>query len=167
VLYHALQQFPYVLYIDSGVEVKCALDGFFVALLKRGHYLFDCGNEIEPMVTQHVKKLFDIEHMNDKKFLKNIGISAGIQGLTRSMLEPYVKPMYEFAKDIRNFQDDGTAPGGFGAARHDQALFSILAIQLKLKTHMLYFALQKYFTLRKHKESDPSLIAHARFHHIL
>lgn len=166
VLYQALQQFPYVLYIDAGVEIKCPMDGFFVALVKRGYYLFDCGHEIEPMVTKHVVQVFEIANMQDKKFLKNIGISAGIQGLTRSLLDSYVTPIYELAKDIKNFEDDGSAPGGFGDARHDQALFSIMAMKLKLRTHMLYFGLKKYFTLRKHNETDPALIAHAKLHNL-
>ncbi len=166
VLYQALQKFPYVLYIDSGVEITSALDGIFITLIKNGYCLFDCGHEVEPMVTKRVKRLFEISKLSDKKILKNLGISGGIQGLTRQMLDSYVIPIYKLAKDIRNFEDDGSSPGGFGAARHDQALFSIQALKLKLRIHILYFALQKYFILRKHNEKDPALIAHAKQHHI-
>jgi hypothetical protein len=38
--------------------------------------------------------------------------------------------MYEFSKDIKNFIDDGTTPGGWGEGRHDQTLYSILARKL-------------------------------------
>ena len=46
------------------------------------------------------------------------------------MLDSYVLPMYEFARNPYLFADDKSAKMGFGEARHDQTLFSILAHKL-------------------------------------
>ena len=111
---------------------------------------------------------------------KNV-ISAGIQGLSRSLLESYVTPVYQLASEIKNFEDDGSAAWGYGFARHDQVLFSVFAQKLELKLHPLYcnpkkirkgnnkiyFGALKYFKLRKHIEKDSKRLEHARKHKLL
>lgn len=175
-LYQALKKFPYVLYLDSGVEIVAALDNVFIEIQTKGYYLFDCGHLIFPMVTKRVRDLFQLDAPENQWILEEDGISAGIQGLSRDLVDSYVLPVYNFASDIKNFEDDGTAPWGFGGARHDQALFSIVARKLGLKTHKLfcaprkmrigntkiYFGLFKYFKLRKHNEKDQRLLLHAQ-----
>lgn len=167
VLYQALHLFPYVLYLDAGIQVIGQLDSVFKYIVKNGYYLFESGDTIESNVTKHVKKLFELDRPKWAFILNKKGISSGIQGLSRCMLDSYVIPLYTLAHDIKNFEDDGSAPGGFGNARHDQTVSSIIARQLKLKCTILSFGLTKYFYLRKHNEQDPKLIAHAQIHHIL
>ena len=41
--------------------------------------------------------------------------------------------MYEYSKDFRFYQDDGTTPTGWGCGRHDQTLLSALAYTRNLK----------------------------------
>jgi hypothetical protein len=181
VLYQALKMFPYVLYLDAGFEVVCSLDEIFIDIKEKGYYLFDCGHLIFPMVTKRVRDLFELDAPQNEWILEEDGISAGIQGLSRELLEPYIMPVYNLASDIRNFEDDGTALWGFGGARHDQALFSIYARKLHLKTHKIYcnprsirignseiyFGILKYFNLRKHHEKDAVRIMYAQTHKLL
>lgn len=56
-------------------------------------------------------------------------ISAGLQGLSRDpkVYNNYVIPMYQHARELDLFADDGTSKNGFGSGRHDQPLFSIYA----------------------------------------
>jgi hypothetical protein len=166
VLYQALQLYPYVMYFDAGVEIIGPLDSVFKYLVKNGYYLFESGDKIESMITKPIKKLFGLDKASQAFILQRNGISAGIQGVSRQMLDTYIVPLYKLAHIIKNFEDDGSAPGGFGNGRHDQTLFSIVARQLKLKCTLLSFGLSKYFYLRKHNEKDPTLIAHAQKHHI-
>jgi len=84
------------------------------------------------MATNYVIDKFNL-HSDDRKWIlneKTLGLSAGFQGLTRKIYNPYVMPMYNLSKDIRNFMDDGSSPEGFVLARHDQTLFSIQAALL-------------------------------------
>ena len=62
------------------------------------------------------------------------GISGGFMGLTRDVAQDFLLPIYELAHDMRHFVDDGTAPGGFGAGRHDQVLFSVQAKLLGMES---------------------------------
>ncbi len=160
VLYQALQLFPYVLYLDAGIEVKASLRLLFREIKMHGYFLFD-GGQVQSMATQRVRQLYALDNPANEWILKKDGITAGIQGISRKIFNEYIVPLYELSSDIQYFEDDGTAPNGFGASRHDQALFSIRAIQLKLKTHSLYSGLVKYFDLRKHNEKDALLCQHA------
>lgn len=129
VIKQALDLFPYVLYVDSGVFVKNSLAPIFDHMLYNGHFFVTCFHSIKWMTPQYVIKKFDLEDPQRAFVLEDTayGLSAGIQGVTRSVYDSYVMPMYELSKDINNFIDDGTAPEGFGTARNDQTLFSIQA----------------------------------------
>lgn len=181
VFYQALKMFPYFLYIDSGIEVAAPLDDIFKEIESEGYYLFDCPHLIFPVVTDHVKKLFELDKPENAWILEEKCISAGLQGVSRAVIDAYIEPMYQLAADIKNFEDDGTAPWGYGFARHDQLLFSILARRLGLKTHPLYcdpqkikvgnykiyFGALKHFKLRKHIEKDAARLDHAKAHRLL
>lgn len=135
VLKQALDMFPYVLYMDSGISPLCSLKPIFEHMKREGCFLRSCGHGIREMTTNYVIKKFDLTNPENAFILdpKTFGISAGLQGVTRDVYDMYVKPMYELSKDIRNFVDDGSTPNGFGSARHDQTLFSIFAQKLHLK----------------------------------
>ena len=181
VFYQALKLFPYFLYLDSGVEVVAPVDKIFDEIQQEGYYLFDCSYILYPFVTDHVKQLFELDKVENQWILEQNGISAGIQGISRSMLDSYVMPIYQLTFDIKNFQDDGTASWGYGFARHDQTLFSIFARKLNLKLHPLfcnpkkirvgdtkiYFGALKHFKLRKHIEKNAARLEHAKKHNLL
>jgi hypothetical protein len=135
VIKHALDLFPYVLYLDAGCLVLRPLDELFKHIQQNSYFLFGCGHSIRFMATNHVIEKFCL-NSNDRKWILDEttpGISAGIQGLTRNLYDSYVMPIYNLSKDIRNFMDDGSTPPGLVVPRNDQTLFSIQAALLGLK----------------------------------
>jgi hypothetical protein len=143
VIKQALEKYPYVLCIDSGITVLKSLEPLFNYIRDYGYFLISnlpiltCN--IESRVTREVlNKVINKESKDIRSFLlkkDTIMISAGLQGVSRDLLDDYVLPMYEYAHNPTLFRDDKTAKKGFGEARHDQTLFSILAHKLKLKIH--------------------------------
>jgi hypothetical protein len=132
VIKQALELFPDLLYLDAGVSLTGPSDLLFQHLRENGCFLIDCGHTIRRMVTQAVMKKFSLDDPHQSWILDELGISAGCQGLTRSLSQNYVLPLYQFAHDLSYFIDDGTAHKGFGWGRHDQTLFSIQARKLGL-----------------------------------
>lgn len=136
----ALEECPYILYTDSAVEVFKPLDDLFQYIVQEGYFLVDTDiHPIEPRLTKKVREeiikqfpenwqLAMLDH--DTKFL-----AACIQGLTRQVFDSYVLPIYKLTTNLELFKDDGTAPMGFGAARHDQTLFSIFARLNGMRLH--------------------------------
>ncbi len=181
VLYQALKMVPHFLYLDSGIEVTAPLDDIFDEIKQKGYYLYDSPQLIFPFITHRITQLLSLDHDANRWILEKKGISAGIMGISRSLLESYITPIYQLASDITNFEDDGSAPWGYGFARYEQALFSVLTRKLRLKTHPLYcipktirvgdrkiyFGALKYFKLRKHVERDPARLKHAKEHKLL
>ena len=181
VFYQALKMFPSFLYLDSGVEVCAPLDAIFDEIEREGYYLFDGMHLIYPVVTDQVKQLFELNREENRWILEENCISAGIQGISRCLLDSYVAPMYQLASNIKNFEDNGSSAWGYGFARHDQSLFSILARKLQLKTHpfyccptkirvgdhKIYFGGLRYFKLRKHIEKNGARLEHAKIYNLL
>lgn len=131
----ALEMFPYFLYMDAGTIVLKPLDDVFSHIIRHGYFLMDCGVDIAWQTTKYVIDKFNLASDERKWILdkSTIGLSAGVQGLSRKMCDSYVIPMYECVRDdFRAFVDDGTTPNGFGTGRHDQPLFSIYAYLLGL-----------------------------------
>ncbi len=164
VFYQSLQMFPYFFYVDAGVELAGPSDDIFNEIQKEGYCFFESdGSPTYPTATNHVKKLFDLDHPNNQWILQQHSISGATQGISRALLHSYVEPVYELATDIKNFEDDGSAAWGFGGARHDQTLFSIFASMLHLKAYSASSG-EKYFHRRKHNENNPELIEHGKKH---
>jgi hypothetical protein len=134
VIKQALDMFPDILYIDAGLLVLKPLNHVFRYLRKNGYFLIDCAHNIKIMTTKYVIEKFNLNSKERSWIMEPhvYGISAGFQGLTHSLYNNYVLPMYENSKDIELFVDDGTSSGGFGWGRCDQTLFSIYARLLKL-----------------------------------
>ncbi len=132
ILKQALDMFPVILYMDASTIVKNSLESFFAHIRQNGYLLISRGHDGRAMTTQAIIKKFQLDLPERAWILNRKAIEAGFQGLSRSVYSNYVCPMYELAKDIRNFEDDGSAPLGFGHARHDQTLFNIYACLLKL-----------------------------------
>lgn len=136
VIKQALDMFPYIVYLDSGTTILKPMNDLFLHIKQNGYFLINCGHNIEERITKTVLDKVVSPLSKELQILimdKNtMEIDAGFQGLSRAMYEKYALPVYEFAADLSLFADDGTPRLGFGAGRHDQILFSILAHTLNL-----------------------------------
>ena len=134
VLKSSLEECPYVLYVDAGTTIIKPIHSIFKHIIQNDYLLFDCGWPIKKMATQYVINKLNLNSEENKHILNDnvIGIDAGFQGVSRSMLKDYVLPIYEMTKDIKNFLDDKTCPDGFGFGRQDQTIYSIFARKLNL-----------------------------------
>jgi len=164
IFYQALQMFPYFFYIDSSIEVIAPLDDIFDEIKREGYYLVGAGHPILPHATNRVKQLFDLDLEENKWILDQQSISAGIQGISRALLDSYIIPIYILAANIKNFEDDGSAPTGFGGSRHDQPLFSTLAAKLHLKINA---NCAKYLALKKNGVNNDPFYEHAVKHNLI
>ena len=143
----ALDMFPYFFYLDAGISILRSMEDLFAHIREQGYFLLSCGDFKQPephlnIVNRITKKVLnDIVYKLDpavqNKILDDttIEISAGIQGIARwntKVVNEYLMPVYEHAKDLAYFEDDGSAKYGYGHGRHDQILFSVYAHALGL-----------------------------------
>ena len=144
VMKQALDIFPYVLYVDAGSIVLKSPKPLFKHIKNEGYFLMHVGEGdvihcIADRVTDYVKKNVIMTQGKEvaQKLLhpKTNMIDGGLQGVSRKIYDSYVGPMYEAAKDLDLFADDGSSPKGLGAGRHDQTLFSIYAHSKNMKIY--------------------------------
>ncbi len=138
VIKQALDMFPQVLYVDAGVVILKPLNNLFKHIEQNGYFLRNCGHNIKCMVIQRIIKKFDL-HVKERKWIldeNTYGATAAIMGFTRKVYRDLVLPWHEITKDLDNFIDDGSAAGGFGAARYEQAILSVLACLLGLHIYI-------------------------------
>jgi len=130
-----LELFPYFLYLDSGLMILRSVDELFEHIWKHGYLLAGCGHSIRWMTPQHVVKAFQLSDPERNWILDESteGCAGGFMGLSREIFDTFIWPIYSLSHDLSYFVDDGTTPNGFGTARHDQVLFSILARLLNLE----------------------------------
>lgn len=154
----ALDMFPHVLWLDGGTTVLNSLNDLNEHLVEHGHFLATIGDEtkkdgswMHPVkwgLTNFVRKAFNLDAEANKWILDKEMIMGGVIGMVRDS-EAYKKilmPLYGFAqeKGLRYFQDDGTAPDGWGKARHDQVLLSCLVYSQGFN-----------FAIQDHKQKNP------------
>ncbi|MGC2310860.1 MAG: hypothetical protein WA432_04525 [Candidatus Babeliaceae bacterium] len=140
IIKQALDMFPYVLYMDAGISVVGPLDDLFEHLQQVGYLFVDCNYLIKARITRPVINLFNLFTPQKNYIVNRLGISAGFQGVTHHLYEPYVMPMYNIVKNnFECFIDDGSAPGGFGEARHDQMIASVMVNLLNYTIHRIFF----------------------------
>ncbi len=132
VIKQALDLYPVVFYLDSGISVVGSFDLLFKHVRENHYLLIDCGHSIRRMTSKPLIKQFALDQAGNAWVLDQMGISSGIQGLSKDMYANYVCPIYHMAFSITNFIDDGACPGGYGFGRYDQTLFSIQARLLRL-----------------------------------
>ncbi|KIX85617.1 hypothetical protein KG892_01615 [Vermiphilus pyriformis] len=118
-------------WIDAGTTFLGSLNPLYELALEQG-YFFHNGSDwcIARHATERLKERFNLK-AHDKAWIlapSTHGLEAGFMGITRAVYDSFVMPLYNYAHDISYFLDDGTCPGGFGNARHDQSLFSIVAL---------------------------------------
>lgn len=163
IIKQALDLFPYVLYLDAGSTVLKPLDELFLHITTHGYFLLSCAqaetckvkNRITKTVVDYFYTKLSAAEMDMILSDNSYFIDAGLQGLSRSMLQDYVMPMYHLAANIGLFSDDGTALYGYGEGRHDQTLFTIFALCLGLKIN-----LEGYVPLN----GEESATAHIHWH---
>lgn len=151
IIKQALELFSYFLYLDSGMTVLKPLDDLFNYIQKKGYFFissamcypagakplsfFNIANRCTKKVLDDIVSKMDIDTQQRILDENAVELAGGIQGISRNnsiIVNEYVMPMYEHAHDLSYFADDGSAPFGYGEARHDQILFSIYAYKLNL-----------------------------------
>ncbi len=137
VIKQALEQFPTVLWLDAGTTLLKSVIPLYRYTQYHGYFLCTIGEDvldgsnykhgIEWQTTQYVRQKFNLDSAERKSILKKEAVAAGIIGVSRTAQHLFINELYELAHDLRNFQDDGSAPKGFGCARYEQALLGIIA----------------------------------------
>lgn len=141
----ALKMFPYVLYTDAGAEIRNPLDHLFEYIQSNHYFLCTIGDGQDAHgkwlhnvgwgITSFVRNKFDMNNPDRKWILDQESVMGGVIGVSREGQSFFLDDLYELSKDLRNFADDGTASKGWGSARHDQVLMSILAYSRHLTVH--------------------------------
>ena len=138
-----LELYPTVLWLDAGSTVLKTLVPLFKHIEQNGYFLVTIGEDVPPQgpyrwninwqTTARMRSLFNLYHEENKDILEKEAVTASIIGVTQQAQHLFIDPLYELAHDLRNFEDDGTAPEGFGCARYEQAILGIIAYQKKLQ----------------------------------
>jgi len=141
----ALKMFPYVLYTDAGTEIRNSLAHLFEYIQTNKYFLCTIGDHRNSTgkwihsvgwgITSFVKDKFEMNGPDKKWILDQESVMGGVIGVSRDGQSFFLDDLYELSKDLRNFADDGTASKGWGSARHDQVLMSILAYSRNLTIH--------------------------------
>ena len=111
-----------VMYLDAGTTVVRPLGPVFDTIRKEGCFLVKNGT-IGHMATKAVRAVV----CDDRAILDAPGVDAGVMGLRRDLYDMMALPLYELARDIELFRDDGSAEGGPTCGLAEQSLFSIMA----------------------------------------
>lgn len=165
IMKQVLEKFPYCLWIDAGACILKPIDHLFKYIQQNGYFIHTIGttrnqdgsfvNTVESQTTRYLLNKFDIKHISRNWILKEEPINCSFWGASRSALNSLVLPFYEFAKDLRNFEDDGTAPKGFGASRHDQAVLTLIGYTKGFKIQRMDFTQKTPMFLTVDKQEIP------------
>lgn len=136
----ALDLFPYFMYLDAGSLVLNSTDNLFSHVHEQGYFFIsvfphNIVDRITKPVRDNLVAKLPVEQQKVILDKETYMVAGGVQGLSNKVRENYILPIYELASDLNFFADDGSASMGFGAARHDQTLFSIYAKLLNFKVH--------------------------------
>jgi len=134
----ALDMYPYVLWLDAGATVFGSLRTLFDHIRAKGYFLHNSSNwPLCKQLCSYPARTFGLHSPNTRWILdpENLGVESGVMGFAASIRDRLVLPLYEAARDLRNFIDDGTSAGGLGTGRHDQALVAAQAYIEKLHIH--------------------------------
>ena len=158
IIKQTLDQFPYVFYLDAGQVILRPLNSVFEYIKYHGYFMCDNGCTLGPTVTKFLIEKFNLEDEPRRWILDSaVSIDASKFGISRDsfIYKDLLLPVYEMSKDLRYFEDDGSAKMGFGGARYDQSLISIYAMLLHLDVLPLDGTQQKPTKLKiKDEEYD-------------
>jgi hypothetical protein len=134
-----LDMFPYCLYADAGTLILRSPSELFNHIRHNGYFFMDVEHNIVDRITKPVleKIIYQLSTEQQSNILSpySLSIDAGFQGVSRTIYDTYVYPIYMLTYDLALFADDSSAPLGFGQARHDQTIFSIYAHILNKTIH--------------------------------
>lgn len=145
VLKDALEKFPYVLYLDAGLGVLNNPAKLFEHISNEGYFFIslESFHSLNLRLTDTVlKKVIEPNFPDIKEMLLDSSTTfhaAGVQGVSRSVYANYVLPLYNYSKNLEIYLDDGTAKLGYGSARHDQTLSTIMMYKNNFKKFDLGF----------------------------
>lgn len=130
-LKQALEMFPYFLWIDAGTTVLQPIGHLFDYIQEKGYFFSTIGMEAELYnmgwcTTKRIRDLFNVMSPELEWVLEKEQIMTGIMGMSRTVQNSCIMPLYELSKDIRNFADDGTSFNGPACGRHDQTILGLL-----------------------------------------
>lgn len=135
IIKQSLDRFPYTLYLDAGHVVLRPLYDLFDYIKSHGYFVYDTGLLIGEWITKFIVDTFDLNSEARKWILKDGRfLDASMLGFSResSVYNDMVLPAYNYSRDLRYFEDDGSSHKGFGGGRHDQTIFGVLALLLRL-----------------------------------
>lgn len=147
IIKQSLDMFDNVLWIDAGNVVLKPIDHLFKHIQQNGYFLTTIGNSefknkqykisTQWQTTKYLINKFDLNASTKKWILSQEPINATLIGVSKKYINDFIMPLYDLSKDLINYQDDGTTPEGFGTARHDQSLLTILGYLNGLKISRL------------------------------
>ena len=115
VIKQALEKFPYVLWIDTGLAVLKPINDLFKYIQTNGYFLCTIGEETQNdkyphsvrwQTTKHLVEKFNLNAPGKKWILDQESILGSTFGASRAALNNLILPFYEFSKDLKNFEDD-------------------------------------------------------------
>lgn len=132
-----LEKYPYILWLDAGTTVLRPLDDLCKHIVQNDYLLINIGEEGHHLkvgwgTTNYVRNKLNVQTPENSWILNQVSLMASIIGATKKA--PFLQPLYDLTNDIKCFEDDGSAPGGFGQGRQDQTLLSILSYAMGLHT---------------------------------
>lgn len=133
IIYQYLQEQDCFLYLDAGMTVMQRPVALFEYLRQKGYFLTSANHSFAGRITVPVqnwlRQNFTAVQIAQLEQPQIGMLSAGLLGVTKRIQASLIQPVYDLVRtdSLALFADDGSAPAGFGAARHDQTLFSIYA----------------------------------------
>lgn len=138
ILKQSLDMFPYVLYIDAGLGVLRSVDNLFRYINCHKYFLGRLRpHSVWAQTNEYLKSKFELQKPENEWVIFQDPIVGFIIGASKEAKDILINPFYEFTKELRNFEDDGSCPGGFGHYRHDQSILSVYGHLNRLTTHSL------------------------------
>lgn len=117
------------LWIDAGTTILQDISALFEYIKYHG-FFFHNGWQvpIRRYITQFVVHELHLNSSELNWILKDdtYQVESGLMGFSSEIYDSIIFPLYNLAKDIRYFANDGTTKEGFGNARPEQTLFSLL-----------------------------------------
>lgn len=149
-----LEKYPHVFYMDATTIVFKPLDDLVQYVKEHDYFVCTIGDDGIPEkhtvgwgTTKRVIDAFNLHESDKQWILDQEPLLTGFYGVTRKGAAAFIDPMYELAKKMDLYVDDGTGPHGFGTGRHDQIVMSVLGYL----QHLKIFACD-------HKQQDPMML---------
>lgn len=169
----SLEMFPYVLWVDAGTTILKPLDDLFEYINQKGYFLATigdgpingkCKHNVAWQTTKFVRSYFKLDLPKNRWILEKESLMAGVIGISQQYQDLFIIPLYQLTKNLRFFEDDDSTPEGFGTARYEQALLTIIAYLNGLNVFEQDHTQKKPILLSFNQKSSPFYITwHSKF----